>query len=97
MGEHDGYSRVGIWTACQRTDTLLAEVPHFHMPTQTESITASLASGTPKLTRNISGFAPLSPQVPGLASATTKKSLQWETTTVEVRRGSWQPACSLQE
>ena len=34
MGEHDGYSRVGIWTECQRTDTLLAEVPHFHMPTR---------------------------------------------------------------
>src|SRR5438034_10453733 len=34
MGEHDGHSRVGIWTECQRTDTLLAEVPHLPMPTR---------------------------------------------------------------
>jgi len=34
MGEHDGHSRVGIWTECQRTDTLMAEVPHFRMPTR---------------------------------------------------------------
>ena len=34
MGEHDGHSRVAIWTECQRTDTLLAEVPHFPMPTR---------------------------------------------------------------
>jgi hypothetical protein len=76
MGEHDAHSRVGIWTECQRTDTLLAEVPHFLFRRNAKSITASLASRAPKLTRIMNCFAPLSPQLPGVAFAATKRSLQ---------------------
>jgi len=82
MGEHDGYSRVGIWTECQRTDTLLAEVPHFHMPTRNRIDHCEPRLRNTQTHTQYSGFAPLSPQVPALASAITKKSLQWETTTV---------------
>jgi hypothetical protein len=41
-----------------------------------ETITASLASRAPRLNRNMSCFAPRSPQVPGLAFPATKRSLQ---------------------
>jgi MFS family permease len=62
----------------------------------TESITASLVSRAPKLRRNMSCFAPLSPQVPGLALAATKRSLQSGNHDLPGSPWfSWQPACSL--
>src|SRR5215469_4333431 len=33
MAERDDHIGVAIWTECQRTDMLLAEVRHFPMPT----------------------------------------------------------------
>jgi hypothetical protein len=57
-------------------DTLLTEVPHFPVPTDTESITVSLAARAQNLKGSMSCFVPFSPQVPGLAFAATKKCLQ---------------------
>ena len=57
-------------------DMLLTESRIFLCRRDTESITASLAARAQKLTRNMSCFVPLSPQLPGLAFAATKMCLQ---------------------
>jgi len=94
-GKRNDHGRVAIWTECQRMDTLLAESCIFLCRRDTESITVSLAAPAQKLARNMICFVPLSPRVPGLAFAATKRCCNLEATTFQARRGSWQLACSL--